>query len=404
MKSPRGSKRCRNASKNLTGLRSATPADRPLLVTSAEVLAALVGRLRTSSLLAFDTEAASFHRYTDRVYLIQVTSPSETAIIDPLAIQDLSLVGGLLADPDIEVVFHDADYDLRSLDRDYGVRVRRVFDTRIAAQLLGEPEIGLGALLEKYFAVRLDKKLQRADWSQRPLTPEMIAYAAADTRHLPALKQTLEQRLRGAGRLEWAREEFAQLESVRWTPGDSGEAYARLKGAKALQPRSVAVLRALHAWRDGEARTLDRATFRICANEILLALAKSTPTTRAELEALREVPASIARRYADQMLTEIRSALALPADQWPRIERHRGKTRFDPAVEARFERLKAMRNARAQELGLEPGVLCPNGTLEAIARLDPSAAGDFAAVSELRAWQRQALEADRIRAALQTPA
>ena len=136
------------------------PTHHPQLVTSDDALAALVGRLRTSDLLAFDTEAASFHRFVDRVYLIQVSSASEAAIIDPLAVKDLHAVGELLADPRIEVVFHDADYDLRSLDRDYGFRVQNVFDTRIAAQMLGEPEIGLGALLGKYFGVRLDKKLQ----------------------------------------------------------------------------------------------------------------------------------------------------------------------------------------------------------------------------------------------------
>lgn len=375
----------------------------PLLITSADSLAALVERLSAAPLLAFDTEAASFHRYTDRVYLIQVSSVTETAVVDPLAVQDLTPLGNLLADPGIEVVFHDADYDLRSLDRDYGFRVRRVFDTRIAAQLLGEPEIGLNALLQKYFGVRLDKKYQRADWSQRPLTPEMIAYAAADTRHLPALKEAFERRLSDQGRLEWAREEFVRLESIRWSPGEPDEAYLRLKGAKVLPPQSLAVLRAVHAWRETEARALDRATFRICMNETLLALAKHAPATREALEIIREIPTPIAKRYGDRFLTEVRAALALPSESWPRIERRRVEKRFDPAIDARLERLKAMRNARAQELGLEPGVLCPNGTLEAIARSeakDPTAPG---AVSELRAWQCEAVGAGRILAALPEP-
>ena len=373
-------------------------AHRPLLVTSAEGLSELVERIRHSPLLAFDTEAASFHRYVDRVYLIQISSAAESAIVDPVAIRNLAPLGTLLADPAIEIVFHDADYDLRSLDRDYGFRIRRVFDTRIAAQLLGEREIGLGALLEKFFAVRLDKKLQRADWSQRPLTPEMIAYAAADTGYLLSLKEALEQRLRDTGRLEWAREEFVRLESVRHGAADTEEGFLRLKGAKLLPPRSLAVLRAVHAWREGEGRSLDRATFRICGNDVLLALAKYAPTTRAELEAIREIPAAISRRHGERFLSEIRAALSLPPDAWPKVERRPRGARFDPAVDARFERLKLMRNARAKELGLEPGVLCPNGTLEGLAR------GGFEGVTEIRAWQREALGTDRIRAALTDPA
>lgn len=333
------------------------------------------------------------------MYLIQVTSANETAIIDPLAVKDLRAVGDILADPGIEVVFHDADYDLRSLDRDYGFRVQRVFDTRIAAQLLGEPEIGLGALLSKYFGLRLDKKLQRADWSQRPLTPDMIAYAAADTRHLPALKELMEVRLRETGRLDWAQEEFARLDSVRWTPPDTAEAYLRLKGAKVLPPRSLAVLRAVHLWRETEARSLDRATFRVCANEVLLALARYTPTTRDELDKIREVPAAIARRYGEQFLKEIRAALNLPPNAWPRVERQRGGPKYDPAVDVRLERLKVMRNARAKELGLEPGVLCPNGALEAIARADLTDPDQLNAITELRKWQWTAVGSDRIRAA-----
>ena len=133
-------------------------------VDSARQLSLLVKRVAGESLVAVDTEAASFHRFVDRIYLIQLSTRRETAIIDPLTVGDVAELGAVLADPAVEVVFHDADYDLRILDRDYRVRARRLFDTRIAAQLLGEPAIGLAALLEKYVGVRLDKKFQRADW------------------------------------------------------------------------------------------------------------------------------------------------------------------------------------------------------------------------------------------------
>ena len=150
--------------------------------------------------LALDTEGASFHRYVDRIYLLQLSTRDRSAIIDPLPIGTPARLGALVQDESVEVVFHDADYDLRLLHQDYGWRVTRIFDTRIAAQLLGLKAFGLAALLERYFGVKLDKKHQRADWSLRPLTPSMLDYAAQDTRYLLDLKDRLKEELERAGR------------------------------------------------------------------------------------------------------------------------------------------------------------------------------------------------------------
>ena len=215
----------------------------PRYVDTPKELAEFISAVQRESRVGVDTEAASFHRYRDRIYLLQISSPTQTALIDPVAIaaQDLGPVGALLADPQLEKIFHDADYDLRVLDRDYGFHAARLFDTRVAAQLAGEPAIGLAALLEKYVGVKLDKEHQKADWSIRPLTSPMLAYAAADTQHLLALRDALEPRLTALGRLAWAAEEFKQVESLRWTaPAGSGDdSYLRLKGAKGLSPRSL---------------------------------------------------------------------------------------------------------------------------------------------------------------------
>jgi ribonuclease D len=376
------------------------------LLTTDQGVADLAGRLRRERRLAFDTEAASFHRYIDRVYLVQVSSDRESAIVDPLAVQSLSPLGDLLADPEIEVVFHDADYDLRSLDRDYGIRARRIFDTRIAAQLLGEPGVGLGALLLKYFGVTLNKKLQRADWSLRPLTQEMLDYAAADTEHLTRLRDVLEADLRSRGRLSWAEEEFARLEAVRWNPGGPSEdEYLRLKGAKALPARSQLVLQALYSWRDDRARTLDRASFRILQNETLLAIAQAAPADLAALRAVPRMPPSVVDRYGEELSETITKALTGPAAIVPRRERSY-RPRPDPQTELRFERLKELRNERAKELGLEPGVLGANAALQTIAARatgTPAGIADEDA-AELRNWQRAALGEDRILAALAGPA
>ena len=250
-------------------------------ITQPDSLAELVAAVRRAPRAAVDTEAASFHRYRDRIYLIQISTADRTALIDPLAIADLAPVGAVLADPGIEKTFHDADYDLRVLDRDYGFRAARLFDTRIAAQLAGEPAIGLAALLEKYLGVRLAKEHQKADWSQRPLPPAMLAYAAADTRHLLALRDALERRLRDLGRLDWATEEFARLEALRWTGVAEGDTdgYLRVKGAKGLPPRALAAFREVHRWRETVAEREDKAPFRVIGNDSLLAVTGSARLT-----------------------------------------------------------------------------------------------------------------------------
>lgn len=358
-------------------------------VDTPQALADLIRELRGQPLVGADTEAASFHKYRDRIYLLQFSAPppGRTAIVDPLAIADLAPVGALLADRAVEKIFHDADYDLRILDRDYGFHAVRLFDTRIAAQLAGEPAIGLGALLEKYAGVRLSKAHQKADWSQRPLTPAMLAYAADDTRHLPPLQEALRQRLTALGRLGWAEEEFARLESLRYSaPGDGQEPYLRLKGAKLLPPRQLAALRELARWRDSVAEREDRALFRVIGNEALLAVSKALPGDPVDLSGIPGLPASLARRYGPALLDAVRRARTLPESELPRIERTPRGLR-EPGFDERVERLKAVRNRIAAELGLDAGVLCGRPLLEAVARARPTDRAGLARVDELRRWQ-----------------
>lgn len=365
----------------------------PLYIDTAPELAAFVTAARREHRVGVDTEAASFHRYRDRIYLLQVSSPTQTAVIDPVAIAapGLEPFGGLLADPQVEKTFHDADYDLRVLDRDYGFRAVRLFDTRIAAQLAGEPAIGLAALLEKYIGVKLDKEHQKADWSLRPLTPSMLAYAAADTRFLLGLRDALEQRLTTLNRLSWAMEEFKQLESLRWSgPGGEEETYLRLKGAKGLSPRSLAALRLLHRWRDTVAEREDRAPFRIIGNDALLAVSRALPASRTDLGHIRDLPSSLARRHGEALLDAVQRAKALPETDLPRLER-RPRVHKDPGFDARLERVKAVRNRIATELGLDPGVVSGRTTLEAVVRARPANRTALEQVGEIRRWQIEVL-------------
>lgn len=352
-------------------------------------------------LLAIDTEAASFHRYHDRIYLLQLSTRDRTAVIDPLRVSHLEAIGERLADPDTEIIFHDADYDLRMLDRDYGFRARNIFDTRVAAQLLNEPGIGLAALLDKYLGVTLDKKFQRADWSRRPLLPGMLEYAATDTRYLPQLRDILLDKLTERGRLSWAREEFAALEEIRWAPTASEEGFWKVKGAKLLRGPAVALLRELYEWRDLLARQQDRAPFRILNNEAMLELAKVQPRTLAALRSIKGVGGEIIQRRGAELLAAIERGLATPDTSIPRPERG-PRIRPDAAYLERVERLKQVRNAEAPRLDLAPGVLCPNSSLESVARAEPKTREELEQVGDMRRWQKEVL-GDALLQALRVP-
>lgn len=357
------------------------------LIQALAEYAALLDRLRLEPLVAVDTEAASFHRHRDRVYLLQLSTRSETHLVDPLAIRGLPGFGDLLADPAIEVVFHDADYDLRLLGYEFGFRATNLFDTRIAAQFLNEPGIGLAAMLEKYVSVRPDKRFQRADWSLRPLTQPMLEYAAMDTRHLPVLRDILRNRLVERGRLEWVEEEFALTTAVRWPAPESPEVAAlSMKGARALNPRALAVFRELYVWRTRTADDLDRAAFRIIGNEALFALAERLPTDRAALAAIPGVGRDLAERRGAEILEAIRRGLAVLETDLPRYARA-ARHRPDPLFEARLERLKALRVLLVSRLDLQPGVICPNWLLEGVAREAPQTLEALGMVDGIRRWQ-----------------
>jgi ribonuclease D len=341
-------------------------------------------------LLAIDTEGASFHRFVDRIYLLQLSTRDRSAIIDPLPIGTPQDLGVLLESPKVQIVFHDADYDLRLLHQDYGWQVRNIFDTRVAAQLLGIRAFGLAALLEKYFGVKLDKKHQRADWSMRPLTRDMLDYAAQDTMHLLALRDRLADELKRTGRWDWAREEFALLEATRWDADDAANAFLRMKGARDLNRRELAILRELVSWRDDVARKADRATFRVLGNEPLLEIVRGKPSTREALAAIKGMPRSLLERSANDLLDAVRRGLALPDAELPRFPKALRWER-DPDFDARASALRTARDAAAARLDMDPGVLCSRDRLEAVARRNPQSMDELRDIAELRRWQIEEL-------------
>jgi ribonuclease D len=347
--------------------------------------------------LALDTEGASFHRFLDRIYLLQVSTRDRSAIIDPLPIGSPAKLGELLQSKDVEVVFHDADYDLRLLHQDYGWHVTNIFDTRIASQLLGIKSFGLAALLEQFFDVKLDKKHQRADWSMRPLTPDMLEYAAQDTRFLLQLKDHMKAELGRRNRLHWAEEEFARLEGTRWEAEESMEGFLRLKGARDLTRRELAVLREVANWRDTVAAQLDRATFRVMGNEALFELARIAPRSVSELSAIKGMPKGMIDRAGADIVAAIRRGVEVPEAELPKFPKGQ-RWNKDRDFDDKVARLKSVRDAAATRLELDPGVLCSRERLENVARSGAKSVEELAAVPDLRRWQIQEMGAGFIAA------
>jgi len=336
--------------------------------------------------LALDTEGASFHRFLDRIYLLQLSTRERSAIIDPLPIGTPQKLGDLLQDPKVEVVFHDADYDLRLLHQDYGWHVTKIFDTRVAAQLLGIKSFGLAALLEQYFDVKLDKKHQRADWSMRPLTHDMLEYAAQDTRFLLQLRDQMKAALERRGRWHWAEEEFQRLEGTRWEAEESMEGFLRLKGARDLTRRELAVLREVANWRDTVAAQLDRATFRVMGNEVLFELARRAPRSVSELSAIKGMPRGMIDRGGGDIVASVRRGMEAPEADLPKFPRGQ-RWNKDRDFDDRVGRLKSVRDEAATRLELDPGVLCSRERLENVARSGAKTVTDLATVPDLRRWQ-----------------
>lgn len=369
----------------------------PAYLDTATAVEQFVASINGAQVLAIDTEGASFHRYHDRIYLLQLSTNDRHAIIDPLRAGTMDALGEIVESRTVEIVFHDADYDLRLLHQDYGWHVANIFDTRLAAQLLGIRAFGLAALLQSFFGVRLDKRFQRADWSMRPLSREMLAYAAQDTMHLLELREQLHAELKRRDRWAWAAEEFERLEGTRWEDEDPGTAFLRIKGARDLTRRELAVLRELVPWREAVARELDRSTFRVVGNEVLLELSRRAPRTKAELGAIKGMPRGMIETRAAGVLDAIQRGMQVPEGDLPRFPRSPRWAR-DPDFDDRVNRLRQVRDARARDLDLEPGVLCPRDRLEAIARRRATSVAALAEVPELRRWQIDVLGADLVRA------
>jgi ribonuclease D len=353
--------------------------------------------LSTTSRLALDCEAAGFHRYSDRLCLVQLSTESGTWVIDPLALDPSELLREHLERRDVPVVMHGADFDLRLLRRDLGIGLRGLFDTQIAAQLLGEQSLGLSALLESRLGVRLSKKYQRADWAERPLSDAMLEYAADDTRYLLSLADLLQKDLVEAGRAAWAEEECRALEEAASAePAEPEDPVLRVRGARRLSARQVTALREALEWRDEIARSRDRAPFRIISDGPLIEAVAAAPRGVQELAGIKGFPSRMAEEEREDLVRRLQRVASLPDEKlrpYPRPAR-RGPGRPTPEMEELAERLKKIRNRRAAEVGLPKGTLLANAVVLDIARVAPRNLEELSAVEGMRRWKAEILGKD----------
>lgn len=369
-------------------------------ISSSGDLQELGESLTEETRVAVDLEAAGFHRYSDRVCLLQLTVGERNFVIDTLAIDPSTVLRGSLESPDVTVLLHGGDYDLRLLDRDLDLHPVNLFDTQTAAALLGEPSLGLAALLEKYLGVHVSKKYQRADWAKRPLPEEMLDYAASDTRHLHDLADLLIERLDAVGRRSWAEEESALMEEIRWNNDNDVDPVTKVKGQRDFELRDVALLREAWYWRDEVARERDRAPFRVAGDPTLLEVVRERPRNVSELARVRGFSPELAKRSGKELLDRLERTDRL--DDSELVGYPRGPTgprRPQPEIEEVANRLKHVRNQAATALGIDRGVLMSNTVILEIARTGPSSVEELAGVSGVRRWQSETL-ADQFLAAL----
>ena len=353
------------------------------LVTEAAHFAELLRDVSRQDRIALDSESNGFHRYPERVCLLQVATVNAVYIIDPLALEDVSPLGEVLADDRIEKVLHGADYDVRSLDRQWGFRFRNLHDTGIAARFVGMERLGLGAVMLETLerTIDKDKELQRADWSLRPLKPRALDYAAGDVLHLLELRQVLGERLEALGRTGWVAEECARQAEVRYSTPDREMAFLSIKGAGVLDGRGLAILRALHHFREEQAIKQGRPPFRIITDQALLYLAAHPTEELAKVPGLGEYGV---RRYGQGLRRALREGL----DAEP-VQRAWAPRDIPSAEEtARLKLLKAWRTKEGERLGLDPSVLWPAASLERLSRA-PDPLDAEVASPEVRHWQRR---------------
>jgi len=361
----------------------------PELIDSDVALSRALESIAAHSEIAVDTEADSFFSYREKVCLVQITAGEQDWVVDPLAGVDLTPLGRMFADPNKVKVFHDGEYDILILKRDWRFEFKNLFDTRIAEAALGVESPGLAAVLRARFGVELDKSLQRSDWSARPLSDKQIQYARFDTHFLTALMHEQRRELEARDRAMIVEGECLRLERLQASePVFSADDFVKIKGARNLDFAAQRRLRELYALRHELASAADLPAFKVLGNDVLYAIAERDPHTLAELERVPGFSPKQSRRLGEPVLRALEHADELgPLERTPTPPARDGTDTLDePEVEL-HERLKEWRRQRGVELGVDSALVLNRHVLLRLAKRRPATRAELGEIEGLMGWQ-----------------
>lgn len=351
-------------------------------VDTPAALSDMAAILQGYPLLAVDTESNSLFAYQERVCLIQFSTGSADYLVDPLALDDLSPLGPLFASPNIEKIFHAAEYDIICLKRDYGFCFENIFDTMLAARILKYQQIGLGSMLEGEFNIILDKRFQRADWGERPLSDEKKEYARLDTHYLIDLRRRLNDKLVEKGLSDLAREDFERMTKVHANNVENGDSHFwRLALKEDLDLQQLAVLYELYQYRERIAKAKDKPVFKILGDKVLLEIAEIVPRNRDMLGEVTGMNRRMISKHAGEILAAVERGLNGKPPRRPSRVRPNGHY-----LEL-HEALRVWRKERAQKLGIESDIVLPRDVMEMIAREEPSDPAQLEKIMQDLPWR-----------------
>jgi ribonuclease D len=361
----------------------------PILISDERGLNGLLSEAEGATRIAVDTEADSFFNFREKVCLVQITVGERDFLVDPLARLDLAPLGRLFADPRKTKVFHDGEFDILILKREWGFEFKNLFDTRIAEAALGVESPGLAAVLRARFGIELDKSMQRSDWSARPLSERQIAYARLDTRFLVALMESQRPELESRNRMMILEGECARLERLVPAPqAFSPDEFVKLKGARALDLHAQRRLRELYAERYALAERFDLPPFKVVGNDTLLELARMDARSEADLTRVPGFTYKQVRRVGAALLEALARAEKLgPLERSPNLPPKDGEPRLGELEFELHERLKQWRRTRAEQLGIDSSLVVNRLALARIASTKPTGAEALAGIEGLLGWQ-----------------
>ncbi|MBA3016842.1 MAG: ribonuclease D [Proteobacteria bacterium] len=358
------------------------------LISTKTDLEKITRDLNKEKSIAFDVEADSMYHFKEKVCLIQLSTKKEYFVIDPLQIQDLSSLNILFSNSDIKKIFHGADFDVRSLYRDFNIKIKNLFDTQIACMFLGIRETSLAAVIKERFKISLNKEYRKKDWSKRPLSEDMIEYAVNDTIYLIKLAKILEKELKKIDRISWVYEECEILSKVRPASLNSEPLFMKFKGAGHLTCRSLAVLEALLQFRLSTAEKKDRPLFKIIGNNSIMKIVKEKPVNKRQLEKIKALSRKQIDMYGDAIVKAANNSLTLPTADLPVYPRRKAPF-LPPEVSLRAKAVKRWRDSKAKELELDPAIVCNKTIINSIAIQNPVHLKDLSKIKEMKKWQQR---------------